>query len=63
MDGHTFGFNFEEAFTLPAPGCEGTAGHHRIVNYVGLEFADLVYIAHIFLAGPQWSEHGCQVRG
>ncbi|KAF5382621.1 hypothetical protein D9615_002760 [Tricholomella constricta] len=33
MSGMTFGFNFEKASTSPAPGCEGSTGHHRIVRY------------------------------
>lgn len=32
----SYGFNFEEAMTVPAPGCERGTGHHRIVTYVGL---------------------------
>lgn len=30
----SYGFNFEEAMTVPAPGCERGTGHHRIVTYV-----------------------------
>ncbi|KNZ78252.1 hypothetical protein J132_01231 [Termitomyces sp. J132] len=33
MSGRTYGFNFEEASTRPAPGCENSTGHHRIVRY------------------------------
>ncbi|GLB38579.1 putative geranylgeranyl pyrophosphate synthetase [Lyophyllum shimeji] len=33
MSGRTFGFNFEKASTVAAPGCEGSTGHHRIVRY------------------------------
>ncbi|KAF8073568.1 hypothetical protein FPV67DRAFT_1478431 [Lyophyllum atratum] len=33
MSGRTFGFNFERASTIPAPGCEDSTGHHRIVEY------------------------------
>jgi len=32
----SYGFNFEEATTVPASGCERGTGHHRIVTYVGL---------------------------
>jgi hypothetical protein len=32
----SYGFNFEEASTTPAAGCEGTTSHHRIVKYVSL---------------------------
>ncbi|KAK7689954.1 hypothetical protein QCA50_006594 [Cerrena zonata] len=28
-----FGFSFEEETTIPAPGCEKSTGHHRIVQY------------------------------
>jgi len=31
----SYGFNFEEATTVPASGCERGTGHHRIVTYVG----------------------------
>lgn len=34
MSGRTYGFNFEKASTAPAPGCERSTGHHRIVRYV-----------------------------
>jgi len=33
MSGKTFGFNFEKASTIPAPGCEDSTGHHRVVQY------------------------------
>jgi len=33
FSGVTFGFNFEKASTTPAPGCEGSTGHHRIIKY------------------------------
>ncbi|KAG6845626.1 hypothetical protein H0H87_006679 [Tephrocybe sp. NHM501043] len=33
MSGKTFGFNFETASTKAAVGCEGSTGHHRIVQY------------------------------
>ena len=29
-----YGFNFEKAFTHPAPGCKGGISHNRIVTYV-----------------------------
>jgi len=29
----SYGFNFEEAMTVPGPGCERGTGHHRIVTY------------------------------
>lgn len=29
----SYGFNFEEASTTPAAGCEGSTSHHRIVKY------------------------------
>jgi len=29
----TYGFSFEKASTQPAPGCEDSTGHHRIVKY------------------------------
>jgi hypothetical protein len=32
--GFTYGFNFEEASTKAAKGCEESTGHHRIVKYV-----------------------------
>lgn len=32
----SYGFNFEEAMTVPGPGCERGTGHHRIVAYVSL---------------------------
>lgn len=32
--GFTFGFNFEKESTRPAPGCEGSSSHHRIIQYV-----------------------------
>ena len=32
----SYGFNFEEAMTVPSPGCERGTGYHRIVTYVGL---------------------------
>lgn len=32
----SYGFNFEQASTTPAAGCEGTTSHHRIVKYVSL---------------------------
>ncbi|KAJ7644789.1 hypothetical protein FB45DRAFT_898670 [Roridomyces roridus] len=31
--GFSYGFNFEKASTEPAPGCEDSTGHHRIVKY------------------------------
>jgi hypothetical protein len=34
--GRTFGFSFEKASTQAAPGCRDSAGHHRIITYVGL---------------------------
>ena len=46
MSGYTFGFNFEEKFTVPAQGCEGTTGHHRIINYVS---GKPIHQLHIFL--------------
>ena len=30
----SYGFAFEHASTRPAPGCDGTTGHHRISSYV-----------------------------
>ncbi|KAJ6555034.1 hypothetical protein DFH09DRAFT_577992 [Mycena vulgaris] len=33
FSGYSFGFNFEKASTDPAPGCEESTGHHRIVKY------------------------------
>ena len=30
----SYGFNFEEAMTVIAPGCERGTGYHRIVTYV-----------------------------
>lgn len=36
MSGYTFGFNFEKKTTVPAKDCEGSAGHHRIIQYVSL---------------------------
>ncbi|KAJ6624424.1 hypothetical protein B0H10DRAFT_739122 [Mycena sp. CBHHK59/15] len=33
FSGFTYGFNFEKASTEPAPGCEESSGHHRIVKY------------------------------
>ena len=30
----SYGFNFEEAMTVPGPGCERGTGYHRIVTYV-----------------------------
>jgi hypothetical protein len=29
----SYGFNFEEAMTVPGPGCERGTGYHRIVTY------------------------------
>ena len=36
FNGRTFGFSFEKASTVPAPGCKESSGHHRIVTYVRL---------------------------
>lgn len=36
FNGRTFGFSFEKASTVPAPGCKESTGHHRIVTYVRL---------------------------
>jgi hypothetical protein len=33
LNGRTYGFNFEKATTTPAPGCEQSSGHHRIITY------------------------------
>ncbi|KJA23285.1 hypothetical protein HYPSUDRAFT_40104 [Hypholoma sublateritium FD-334 SS-4] len=33
FNGRTFGFSFEKASTVPAPGCKESTGHHRIVTY------------------------------
>lgn len=32
--GMGYGFGFEKETTVPAPGCENSTGHHRIVQYV-----------------------------
>jgi len=32
----SYGFNFEEAMTVPGPGCERGTGYHRIIAYVRL---------------------------
>lgn len=32
--GISYGFNFETAATVPAPGCGASTGHHRIITYV-----------------------------
>ena len=32
----SYGFNFEEAMTVPGPGCERGTGYHSIVTYVSL---------------------------
>jgi hypothetical protein len=37
--GKSYGFNFEQASTTPAPGCEESTGHHRIVKYVRIYLA------------------------
>lgn len=34
FSGRTYGFSFEKASTIPAPGCKDSTGHHRIVSYV-----------------------------
>ena len=31
----SYGFNFEEAMTVPSPGCERGTSYHRIITYVG----------------------------
>lgn len=32
----SYGFNFEEAMTIPGPGCESATGYHRVIAYVRL---------------------------
>ena len=52
------GFNFEKAFTHPAPGCEGGTGHCRIVAYVSL-FNDPRTHRSSSPIGLWWSPDGC----
>jgi hypothetical protein len=33
FSGRTYGFSFEKASTIPAPGCRDSTGHHRIIAY------------------------------
>lgn len=40
LSGFTYGFNFEKASTDPAPGCEESSGHHRIIRYVRAQWED-----------------------
>jgi hypothetical protein len=37
LSGRTYGFNFEKATTAPAPGCEQSSGHHRIITYASIK--------------------------
>jgi hypothetical protein len=36
----SYGFNFEEAMTISAPGCERGTGYHRIVTYASILTAE-----------------------
>jgi hypothetical protein len=35
-DGSSYGKSFEKMFSTPAPGCEKSSGHHRIISFVSL---------------------------
>lgn len=52
MSGYTFGFNFEKASTKPAPGCEKSTGHHRIVKYVSCLYFRVFTRLDTSLTGP-----------
>lgn len=60
MSGFSYGFNFEKESTTPAPGCESSTGHHRIVRYVRSMLYDSwnnLPITRIVVES-QWTSHG-----
>jgi hypothetical protein len=59
----SYGFNFEEASTTAAVGCEGTTSHHRIVKYVSLMGICGVSADTPSDAGFRWALYGCSFRG
>jgi hypothetical protein len=55
LSGRTYGFNFEKASTVPAPGCEQSSGHHRIITYASTKSAHLGRELIAILTGFQWT--------